>query len=90
MQAEDASLPPYAPLLPVPPEYQDFAESPEMTAETPLDWAGLLALVNDELATEIQSDKVNVACAGEVLADKTGLLAEDGDEVAILPPVSGG
>jgi molybdopterin synthase sulfur carrier subunit len=36
------------------------------------------------------SDKVRVAINGAVLADKTTLAAEDGDEVALLPPVSGG
>jgi molybdopterin synthase sulfur carrier subunit len=33
---------------------------------------------------------VHIACAGTVLADKVALLAQDGDEVALLPPVSGG
>lgn len=56
----------------------------------PLDWAGLLAAVPDAVAYQLRLERVNVACAGRVLADKTALAAQDGDEVALLPPVSGG
>ena len=56
----------------------------------PLDWQGLLAAVGPQLADEISTARVHVACAGTVLADKTTLNARDGDEVALLPPVSGG
>lgn len=56
----------------------------------PLDWAGLLLAVGPEVAEQLQQERVNVACAGRVLADKTTLAAQDGDEVALLPPVSGG
>lgn len=63
-------------------------DSQEVTA--PLDWEGLLAAVGDEIAEQLRNERVNVACAGKVLADKAALLAQDGDEVALLPPVSGG
>jgi molybdopterin synthase sulfur carrier subunit len=56
----------------------------------PLNWAGLLEAVGPELAEQLQHERVHVACAGAVLADKTALNAQDGDEVALLPPVSGG
>ena len=42
------------------------------------------------MAEQLRQERVNVACKGRVLAEKTALLAEDGDEVALLPPVSGG
>ncbi len=58
--------------------------------DAPLDWANLLQAVGPEVAERLQEDRVNVACAGKVLADKTMLNAQDGDEVALLPPVSGG
>lgn len=56
----------------------------------PLDWAGLLQAVGAEVRDALRDDRVKIACAGRVLADKTTLRAGDGDEVALLPPVSGG
>jgi len=50
----------------------------------------LLANVGPEVAEQLRDDRVNVACSGRVLSDKQSLQAEDGDEVALLPPVSGG
>jgi molybdopterin synthase sulfur carrier subunit len=69
---------------------RDMAGEAERAVPAPLDWAGLLAAVGPEIAGQLQQDRVNVACAGRVLADKTGLSAQDGDEIALLPPVSGG
>lgn len=63
-------------------EMRDFA--------APLTWNGLLVAVDEKLAEQLRSDRVNVACGGKVLSDKTTLNASDGDEVALLPPVSGG
>lgn len=56
----------------------------------PLDWFRLLDEVGPQVADQLQQERVNVACGGKVLADKTLLDAQDGDEVALLPPVSGG
>lgn len=64
---------------------RDFADYP-----APLDWSGLLAAVPAPVAAQAESTRIKVACAGRVLTDKTLLDAKDGDEVALLPPVSGG
>ena len=58
--------------------------------DAPLDWPGLLARVSDAVSGQLLEDRVHIACGGKVLPDKTALAASDGDEVALLPPVSGG
>lgn len=69
---------------------RDLAGEGEVTVAAPLDWAGLLTAVGPTMAEQLRDDRVHVACAGRVLGDKTKLEAQDGDEVALLPPVSGG
>lgn len=69
---------------------RDLAGRQETEVVAPLDWAGLLAAVGPQVAEQLEQERVNVACKGRVLPDKRALLAEDGDEVALLPPVSGG
>lgn len=69
---------------------RDLAGQAECSVAAPLDWAGLLEAVGPDIADRLRDERVHVACAGQVLGDKSALLAEDGDEVALLPPVSGG
>lgn len=69
---------------------RDMAGEDSREVAAPLDWAGLLDAVEPDIAEQLQSDRVNIACGGKVLSDKTALGAKDGDEVALLPPVSGG
>nr|WP_247713692.1 MoaD/ThiS family protein [Qipengyuania sphaerica] len=69
---------------------RDLAGETERQVEAPLDWNGLLKAVGPEVAEQLDQERVNLACKGKVLADKRSLYAEDGDEVALLPPVSGG
>ena len=64
----------------------DVAGASEREVAGPLDWAALVA----QLGEGLTGDKVKVALNGTVLADKTSLQAADGDEIALLPPVSGG
>ncbi len=69
---------------------RDLAGEDSREVPAPLGWAGLLDAVGPEVAEQLNEQRVNVACAGKVLGDKTALNAQDGDEVALLPPVSGG
>ncbi len=55
-----------------------------------MDWAGLMACLAPELVDALETDKVRVAVNGTLVPDKYALLIADGDEIAFLPPVSGG
>lgn len=68
----------------------DLAGAPEREVGAPLDWPALVEALQGDLGEWIAGDRVKLALNGAVLADKTVLRAEDGDEVALLPPVSGG
>lgn len=68
----------------------DLAGCAEMDAAAPLDWQGLLAALPQAAAQAVQEPRTKLALNGELLADKSALSAVDGDEIALLPPVSGG
>lgn len=68
----------------------DLAGVPERDLPAPLDWAGLLAALPGPLGEVAQQARTRLALNGHLLADKTTLQAGEGDEVALLPPVSGG
>ncbi|MEL7447014.1 MAG: MoaD/ThiS family protein [Pseudomonadota bacterium] len=69
---------------------RDLAGTESTEIDAPLDWKALLDAVGPDVADQLLQDRVNIACGGKVLADKTALAAQDGDEIALLPPVSGG
>ena len=68
----------------------DLAGAFEKDVAAPLDWRDLIGALPGPLGEAVQGDKVRLAVNATVLADKTALAAADGDEVALLPPVSGG
>ncbi|HYD24477.1 MAG TPA: MoaD/ThiS family protein [Croceibacterium sp.] len=68
----------------------DLAGAPDKDVRGPLDWRGLLDALPGPLGEAARGDTVRLALNGTVLADKAALGAADGDEVALLPPVSGG
>ncbi len=68
----------------------DLAGEGEREVTAPLSWGGLEDALGADLAEAASQDRTKIAVNGAVLADKTTLQAKDGDEVALLPPVSGG
>ncbi|MEO6091748.1 MAG: MoaD/ThiS family protein [Novosphingobium sp.] len=52
--------------------------------------ATLLARLEPDLARALTADRVRIAINGTLVADRTALVLADGDELAFLPPVSGG
>lgn len=68
----------------------DLAGAPSLQLTAPLDWAGLKAALSPALAEAIDDARNRVAVNGALLADKAALQAGAGDEIALLPPVSGG
>ncbi len=68
----------------------DLAGADGRTIAAPLDWQGLVDELHGPLREAVLLDRTRVAVNGALLADKTALKAAAGDEVALLPPVSGG
>ncbi|MCB2088476.1 MAG: MoaD/ThiS family protein [Sphingomonadaceae bacterium] len=68
----------------------DLAGGAEQELPAPLDWMALVEACEGDLGDALSGDSVRVAVNGELLADKASLSAGEGDEVALLPPVSGG
>ncbi len=68
----------------------DIAGTSERDVAGPLDWLGLLRELDVRMSETVKGDRVKLAVNGQVLARKTALMAQDGDEIAFLPPVSGG
>ena len=72
----------------------DLAGAPSLALTLPLmaelDWEGLKAALPPLLAEALDDPRVRVAVNGALLPNKTKLQANAGDEIALLPPVSGG
>ncbi|MBA3863940.1 MAG: molybdopterin synthase sulfur carrier subunit [Alphaproteobacteria bacterium HGW-Alphaproteobacteria-9] len=68
----------------------DIGGAPTLTLPAPLDWDGVIAALPAALAAAAGDPRNRVAVNGVLLADKADLQADAGDEIALLPPVSGG
>lgn len=62
----------------------------DVILERALSWDGLLRMLEPELAEALAAPAVRMAQNGALVADKTALAALPEDELAFLPPVSGG
>ena len=69
---------------------EDVAGAGEREVQTCAGLDDLLAMLEPELARELRGEHIRVALNGNVLADARRLTMNDGDEIAFLPPVSGG
>lgn len=68
---------------------EDAAGVPEMSvAAGPVEQ--VLALLDPALAVQLLGERVRMALNGRLLTDVGGVVLADGDELAFLPPVSGG
>lgn len=68
----------------------DLAGADERQVAVPPDWPSLMAMLEPRLAEELSCDRVRLAVNGVLLPVKEALRCADGDELAFLPPVSGG
>lgn len=68
---------------------EDIAGTGEMTVATgPVEQ--MLATLDPALAVQLLGEKVRMALNGRLLTDMGGIVLGEGDELAFLPPVSGG
>lgn len=69
---------------------EDIAGEAEREVEPRATMDELLETLDPELARELRGDRIRVAVNGGVIADGRRIDINDGDEIAFLPPVSGG
>ena len=50
----------------------------------------VLAALSPDLAVALLGERVRMALNGVLIAERGGIVLRDGDELAFLPPVSGG
>ena len=60
----------------------------EVAASTSFD--DVLAALEPELASALNGERIRLAVNGALVTDRKALQLADGDELAFLPPVSGG
>jgi molybdopterin synthase sulfur carrier subunit len=69
---------------------EDAASGPERAVPFVPTLDALLAGLEPDLAEALRGPRIRLARNGALVADSAGLMLADGDELAFLPPVSGG
>ena len=68
---------------------EDVAGTGELAVNAgPLDQ--VLAALDPALAVQLLGERVRMALNGQLIAEGGGIVLTDGEELAFLPPVSGG
>jgi molybdopterin synthase sulfur carrier subunit len=69
---------------------EDVAGAGEREIASVSSLAEVLAGLEPDLSAALNSTKVRLAVNGKLIANRSALMLRDGDELAFLPPVSGG
>lgn len=69
---------------------EDAAGAPEREVATVRSIAEVLAALEPDLAAQLQGERVRWAINGALTGRDVASALQDGDEIAFLPPVSGG
>ena len=69
---------------------EDAAGGAERLVEPVASLDSLLARLEPQLASALRAERIKLALNGALIFDRSSLTHKDGDELAFLPPVSGG
>lgn len=69
---------------------EDLAGGSEREVPAVASLDAVLAGLEPDLATALRADRIRLAVNGTLVTDREAVTLADGDEIAFLPPVSGG
>jgi sulfur-carrier protein len=69
---------------------EDVAGSAELQVDTAISVDAVLAGLESDLSAALNAERIKLAVNGALVSDRSSVTLQDGDELAFLPPVSGG